>query len=98
MAKKDALKVTPRLRFPEFRDGPEWTINPFDHFVITSFYGTSSSTSESGKYPVLRMGNMTEGGLDLSKLAYIDLDHQTFKTFQLKKGDILLRLFASSCG
>ncbi|MDB6008024.1 MAG: putative type restriction-modification system restriction subunit [Gammaproteobacteria bacterium] len=80
----------PRLRFPEFREGPEWTTHPFEHFVLQSFYGTSSSTSEKGEYPVLRMGNMVDGGLNLSNLAYIDLDRESFEAICLMRGDILL--------
>ena len=80
----------PRLRFPEFEDAGEWSIQPFDDFVTKSFYGTSSSTSETGRYPVLRMGNMFEGGLVFSNLAYLDLDPESFEKIRLIPGDILL--------
>lgn len=80
----------PRLRFPEFRDAPEWTVHPLDEFVVRSFYGTSSSTSEKGQYPVLRMGNMVDGGLDVSSLVYIDLDKKELESIRLTDGDILL--------
>lgn len=80
----------PRLRFPEFRDTPAWTEHPFERFVVTSFYGTSSSTTEKGQYPVLRMGNMVDGGLDFNNLAYLDLDRQSFEDIRLIRGDILL--------
>ncbi len=80
----------PRLRFPEFRDAPEWTPHKFGEFVVKSFYGTSASTSEKGQYPVLRMGNMADGRIDFSNLVYIDLDREQFDNFRLEKGDILL--------
>lgn len=80
----------PRLRFPEFHDAGEWTPHKFGDFVVKSFYGTSASTSETGKYPVLRMGNMNDGGLDYTNLVYIDLDPDEFESFRLQKGDILL--------
>ncbi|MGV7213476.1 restriction endonuclease subunit S [Bradyrhizobium sp. UFLA05-112] len=83
-------EIAPRLRFPEFRDGPEWTTHPFDKFVLKSFYGTSSPTSGKGRYPVLRMGNMIEGGLSYAKLAYINLDRESFEAIRLIRGDILL--------
>ncbi|MDQ0621256.1 restriction endonuclease subunit S [Paraburkholderia graminis] len=83
-------ETLPRLRLPEFRDGPEWTTHPFEHFIGRSFYGTSSSTSEKGQYPVLRMGNMVDGTLDFSNMAYIDLDRESFDAFRLMRGDILL--------
>jgi len=83
-------ETVPRLRFPEFREVMEWEEKPFDRVVVKSFYGTSSSTSENGKYPVLRMGNMVDGGLDFSKLVYIDLDDESFGKLRLIRGDILL--------
>jgi type I restriction enzyme, S subunit len=83
-------ETRPRLRFPEFGDSPEWTAHPLDEFVVRSFYGTSNSTSEKGQYPVLRMGNMVDGGLDISNLVYIDLDKEEFESIRLIDGDILL--------
>ena len=83
-------ETIPRLRFPEFQDAPEWTQHKFGNFVVESFYGTSESTSDKGQYPVLRMGNMVDGGLDFTNLVYIDLDREKFDVIRLKKGDILL--------
>ena len=83
-------ETIPRLRFPEFRDKSEWSAHPFEEFVVKSFYGTSSSTSPTGQYPVLRMGNMVDGGLDFSKMVYIDLDREYFESLRLMSGDILL--------
>lgn len=83
-------ETAPRLRFPEFRDAEEWRPHKFGDFVVRSFYGTSESTSGTGQYPVLRMGNMGDGGLDYSHLAYIDLDPEEFESLRLHKGDILL--------
>ena len=83
-------ETIPRVRFPEFRDAPEWAPHKFGNLVVESFYGTSESTSDKGQYPVLRMGNMVDGGLDFTNLVYIDLDREKFETIRLKKGDILL--------
>jgi type I restriction enzyme S subunit len=83
-------ETVPRLRFREFHGAGEWKPHKFGDFVVRSFYGTSASTSETGQYPVLRMGNMSDGGLDFSNLAYIDLDREEFEHFRLQKGDILL--------
>ena len=80
----------PRLRFPEFQNAGEWDSKPFEQFVTKSFYGTSSSTSPAGRYPVLRMGNMVDGGLDFTNLVYLDLDADSFESFRLEDGDILL--------
>lgn len=83
-------ETQPRLRFSEFEGAGEWESHPFGDFVTRSFYGTSSSTSPTGRYPVLRMGNMVDGGIDFSNLAYIDLDASTFSSIRLVDGDILL--------
>ncbi|TIM23122.1 MAG: restriction endonuclease subunit S, partial [Mesorhizobium sp.] len=83
-------ETQPRLRFPEFKDVAGWDAHPFEDFVAKSFYGTSNSTSPTGRYPVLRMGNMVDGGLNFTNLAYIDLDADSFESFRLKDGDILL--------
>jgi type I restriction enzyme S subunit len=83
-------ETQPRLRFPEFQNAGEWDFKPFEEFVTKSFYGTSSSTAPTGKYPVLRMGNMVDGGLDFTNLVYLDLDPDSFESFRLEDGDILL--------
>jgi type I restriction enzyme S subunit len=83
-------ETQPRSRFPDFQGAGEWDPHPFEDFVAKSFYWTSSSTSPTGQYPVLRMGNMADGGLDFTNLVYIDLDADSFASFRLEDGDILL--------
>jgi type I restriction enzyme, S subunit len=83
-------ETQPRRRFPEFKNAGEWDFKPFEEFVTKSFYGTSSSTSPTGRYPVLRMGNMLDGGLDFTNLVYLDMDPDSFELFRLEDGDILL--------
>ena len=83
-------ETRPRLRFPEFRTAGPWSVQPFGDYVTKSFYGTSSSTSETGRYPVLRMGNMLDGKLIFSNLAYLDLNPESFESIRLLPGDILL--------
>lgn len=68
----------------------DWNIAKLSEVFEKSFYGTSESTKEKGKYPVLRMGNMQNGSLQLDDLVYIDLEEKDFIKYQLKKGDILL--------
>ncbi|MEM9485140.1 MAG: restriction endonuclease subunit S [Cyanobacteria bacterium P01_F01_bin.116] len=83
-------QTQPKLRFPEFHDAPEWEKKKLGDMILKSFYGTSSATSDRGKYPVLRMGDMSNGKLDFSNLVYINLEDSEFKKFSLEKGDILL--------
>ena len=83
-------ETRPRVRYSEFLEAGEWLFQPFDYLVMKSFYGTSSSTSEVGAYPVLRMGNMSDGRLIFSNLVYIDLDRASFEKIRLLPGDILM--------
>ena len=52
----------------------DWEVVKLNDIFTKSFYGTSESTNEIGKYPVLRMGNMQNGTLIINDLAYIDLE------------------------
>lgn len=83
-------ETIPRLRFPEFHNAPDWEAKQIREVVSRSFYGTSSPTSDRGTYPVLRMGNMANGGLNVVKLTFIDFSDQDFKKYALAPGDILL--------
>ena len=75
----------------EFKNLPSgWKVVRLGDVFEKSFYGTSKTTSINGKYPVLRMGNMQNGTLDLRDLVYIDLEENEFKKYRLHKGDILL--------
>jgi type I restriction enzyme, S subunit len=80
----------PRLRFPEFEGAGEWEEKTIRELISTSFYGTSSSTSDSGAYPVIRMGNMQDGRIDFTNMTYIDFTESSFLGFKLENGDILL--------
>ncbi|WP_407324254.1 restriction endonuclease subunit S [Acinetobacter pittii] len=79
----------PKLRFPEFLGGYEWQRKIFGEVIQKSFYGTSNSTSDTGVYPVLRMGNMVDGKLQFENLVYIDLSGEEFEKLKLEPGDIL---------
>ncbi len=53
-------------------------------------YGSSAKTSiDSSGVPVLRMGNIQDGTLDLSSLKYLPQDHAEFPDLLLKQGDVL---------
>ncbi|HIF9253946.1 TPA: restriction endonuclease subunit S [Photobacterium damselae] len=59
--------------------------------VDTANYGSSGKASETeGKYPVLRMGNITyQGSLDFSDLKYMNLSEKELPKFLVHKGDLL---------
>ncbi len=53
-------------------------------------YGSSAKTSEdTSGVPVLRMGNIQDGKLDLESLKYLPHDHAEFPELLLKDGDLL---------
>ena len=51
-------------------------------------YGTSSKSLESGKIPVLRMGNIQNGEIDWNGLVY-STDEEEIERFNLVRGDLL---------
>ena len=67
----------------------EWKQKALKEVVISSDYGTSKTTNDSKGYPVLRMGNMKNGKLDIDDLVYLEMDKDEFNKFRLNKGDIL---------
>lgn len=53
-------------------------------------YGTSKPATNGGKYPYLRMNNITyDGHLDLSNLKYIDISESEVEKYLVKNGDVL---------
>lgn len=63
------------------------TVEQLSQFVR---YGSSAKTSEeSNGVPVLRMGNIVEGNLDLGELKYLPHDHDEFPLLLLESGDLL---------
>jgi len=59
--------------------------------IESANYGSSGKASETeGKYPILRMGNITyEGGWDFTNLKYIDLSEKDEPKYLTQKGDLL---------
>jgi type I restriction enzyme S subunit len=51
-------------------------------------YGSSKKSSETGKIPVIRMGNMQEGKIDWDDLVYTS-DSEEIEKYLLMKGDVL---------
>lgn len=69
-----------------------WDIGTIRDLVSDVRYGTSKKASENndGKYPYLRMNNITyDGKLDLRDLKSIDLSEKDLEKYSVKKDDIL---------
>lgn len=52
-------------------------------------YGFSNKSSDDGKYPFLRMGDLQNGKILLNNLKYVNLTDEEFKKYKLQKFDLL---------
>lgn len=92
LAKLDELV---KARFVELFGDPmlnpyNWDIVTIGDIVIDVRYGTSKPAVEGGKYPYLRMNNLTyDGHLDLSDMKYIDIPENEIEKCIVRKGDVL---------
>lgn len=84
-----------KARFVEMFGDPienqkDWEVVKIRDIVTDVRYGTSKPAVEGGRYPYLRMNNLTvNGGLDLSDLKYIDIPDNEIEKCVVRKGDIL---------
>ena len=69
----------------------EWRMGLVGDLLECVNYGTSKKANKaSGKYRILRMGNITyKGGWDMSSMKYIDLESNEEEKYLVQKGDIL---------
>ena len=73
-----------------FINSKGWLTNSFGELASSINYGTSLPATDGGKYPYIRMNNLTDNGyLDLSSLKYIDIPDSELDKCLVKKGDIL---------
>lgn len=85
-----------RAKFLEMFGTPANNIHRFPKGTIRDLvdsvnYGTSAKASiDSGKYPILRMGNITyQGRWDFTDLKYLDLSVKEKDKYLVKEGDLL---------
>jgi type I restriction enzyme S subunit len=68
-----------------------WTSGKLGDYVTDASYGTSEKTNDdSSGTPVLRMGNIQNGRLDLRGLKYLHLNERERSALLLAEGDILV--------
>jgi len=65
-----------------------WIVTALENLCEGFQYGTSAKSQKSGKVPVLRMGNIQNGKIDWTDLAYTS-DEDEINKFILRKGDVL---------
>lgn len=84
-----------KARFVEMFGDPvhnpyNWDVVTIGDVVTDVRYGTSRPATEGGKYPYLRMNNLTyDGHLDLNGLKYIDIPENEIDKCIVHKGDVL---------
>lgn len=67
-----------------------WEVVTIGDVVTDVRYGTSKPAVEGGRYPYLRMNNLTsEGHLNLNDLKYIDIPDDEIEKCVVRKGDVL---------
>ena len=67
-----------------------WEVVTIGDVVTEVRYGTSKPAVEGGRYPYLRMNNITtDGHLDLNDLKYIDISDDEIEKCVVRKGDVL---------
>ena len=84
-----------KSRFIEMFGDPKLNPRKWDMVTIGDIatdvrYGTSRPATEGGKYPYLRMNNLTyEGHLDLTDLKHIDIPDNEIEKCVVRNGDVL---------
>jgi type I restriction enzyme S subunit len=85
---KYASPVEPDWR-PDVELPKGWRWASVDQLVHLVQYGTSAKTADEGDVPVLRMGNIVDGDLDMTRLKFLPSDHDEFPELLLARGDLL---------
>lgn len=84
-----------KSRFIEMFGDPKlnprkWDVVTIGDIATDVRYGTSRPATEGGKYPYLRMNNLTyEGYLDLTDLKHIDIPDNEIEKCVVRNGDVL---------
>lgn len=92
---RELLSELEKSVFIDIFGAPEnWSMNyemtTIGELAESTQYGTSAKSGDSGKYPVLRMGNIADDGkIDLSDLKYADFTESEIPKYTVRKGDLL---------
>ena len=66
-----------------------WQVVPVRSVVDEFQYGLSVGMEESGSLPILRMGNIRDGGISFHDVKYVSLPEEVTKPYLLSRGDVL---------
>ena len=96
-------ETRPRLRFPEFRDAPEWEERELGPMTIKVGSGITprggDKNYKSKGRPFMRSQNVGWGQLLLEDIAFIDESmHASFDGTEIVESDVLLNITGASIG
>lgn len=89
------LDELPQVLFYEMFGSPStwrkrWRFGTVDEMAKSIRYGSSKKAGTTGRWPMLRMGNVNNHGrLDVSDMKYVDLDAHEVEKYTVRTGDIL---------
>lgn len=99
MSKQTKKALTPRLRFPEFRDAGEWDVNKIEKACEKPFSGgTPTSTTKEyygGTIPFIRSAEIDK---EKTELFLTDEGLKNSSAKFVKKGDVLIALYGANSG
>lgn len=78
------LSLKGKIRLPA-----DWRIEPIGKVLMSSQYGTSNGSSETG-VPVIGMKNLQDGKVNFNDLSFVSLGKDEKEKLLLHDGDILL--------
>ncbi|PVC89277.1 hypothetical protein DBP19_21985 [Streptomyces sp. CS090A] len=91
VSRRRATPVPPGAEFPAGIPD-HWVVVSVDELTSAIEYGTSTKTGEleqESDVPVLRMGNLQSGSIDVASLKYLPATHEDVHKLLLADGDLL---------
>jgi type I restriction enzyme S subunit len=83
-------ETQPRLRFPEFRNGPAWEVKRVDERGDVLAGKALAVNAPGPQRPYLRTKNILDGAIELSDVLRMPMTDAEFSRFEILDGDVLL--------
>ncbi len=68
----------------------EWKLEKLGSTLELCQYGLSIPMTEKGRYPIIRMNEISDGYIIPNIAKFVNIDNATFNKFKLEKGDVLV--------
>ncbi|RFM34757.1 restriction endonuclease subunit S [Chitinophaga silvisoli] len=83
-------EMAPLMRFPEFKDSEEWNEKSLHEILVEGRLGGNYENSDAiSGMPVIKMGNLERGQMNVKKLQYLPNESAYNKEDILKNNDLL---------